>query len=118
MCREGPAGVDEFSSLLERLVWRQRFLRHRLDAISAIWQWPAQRVSRPCLTSATLSVPISLCSRHAVSLPEEAEAGLSRLRLFGACWAVVLLVYTSRWRRMPAPKSVATQSPPMNPTAR
>ena len=68
---ERAASVDELSSLPERLLRRQGFLRHRLDAPGAIGQWPAQRVSRPCLTSTTLGVPITLSSSHTTSVPEK-----------------------------------------------
>ena len=68
---ERAASVDELSSRPERLLRRQGFLRHRLDAPGAIGQWPAQRVSRPCLTSTTLGVPITLSSSHTTSVPEK-----------------------------------------------
>ena len=68
---ERAASVDELSSLPERLLRRQGFLRHRLDAPGAIGQWSAQRVSRPGLTSTSLGVPITLSSSHTTRVPEK-----------------------------------------------
>ena len=66
---EGTPALDEFSSCLDCVFWREGLLRDRLDTFSPVWQRPAQRVAGPCLASATFGIPVTIMSCHTASLP-------------------------------------------------
>jgi hypothetical protein len=89
---EGAALVDELSGLVERVVRRERLLGHRLDTRGAVGQGPAQRISRPRLTSPALIVSIALCCRHTSSLAEDADRAAFRMPVIAALRAADAII--------------------------
>jgi hypothetical protein len=75
MSRERTTSRHEPAGCRKDLHRRQRLLRHRCDSRSAIWQRLAQSIARPTLASAAFGIPVTITSRHTISLPAGGTEG-------------------------------------------